>query len=99
MVFADTVGHDVIGKLIRKLKPGGALGSVLGKPKAAEGKDIRVEAFSAQPNPERLRELAQAIRDRAFSIPIARKFKLSEAGEAQKLSEQGSVDGKIVIVP
>jgi NADPH:quinone reductase-like Zn-dependent oxidoreductase len=97
--IADTVDHDVIGKLIPKLKSGGALGSVLSKPKAAEGKDIRVEAFFAQPNPERLWELAQAIRDRAFSIPVARKFKLSEAGEAQKLSEQGSVDGKIALVP
>jgi hypothetical protein len=42
---------------------------------------------------------AQAIRDRAFSIPIARKFKLSQAAEAQRVSEQGSVDGKILLVP
>lgn len=97
--IADTIGHDVIGKLIPKLKAGGVLGSVLGKPKAAEGKDIRVEAFSVQPNPERLGELAQAVRDGAFSIPIARKFKLSQAAEAQRLSEQGSVDGKILLVP
>ena len=41
--IADTVGHDLIGKLLPKLKRGGILGSVLGKPKAAEDKDIRVD--------------------------------------------------------
>lgn len=97
--IADTVDGEVIAKLIPKLKRGGVLGSVLGKPKAAEGKEIRVEAFSAQPDPERLRKLAEAVRDRTFSIPVVRKFKLSEAGKAQTLSEQGSVDGKIALVP
>ncbi len=97
--IADTVNHDVIGKLIPKLKRGGVLGSVLGKPKAAEGKEIRVAAFMSHPDATRLRQLAEAVRERAFSIPVARKFKLSEAGEAQTLSEQGSIDGKIVLIP
>ena len=96
--IADTVGHDVIGRLIPKLKRGGVLGSVLGKPQAAEGKDIRVEAFMAQPDPARLRQLAEAVQGGAFNIPVARTFKLSEAAEAQTLSEQGGVDGKIVLV-
>jgi len=96
--IADTVGHDVIGRLIPKLKRGGVLGSVLGKPQAAEGKDIRVETFMAQPDPARLRQLAEAVQGGAFNIPVARTFKLSEAAEAQTLSEQGGVDGKIVLV-
>jgi NADPH:quinone reductase-like Zn-dependent oxidoreductase len=50
--IADTVSGD--GKLIPKLKHGGVLGSVLGKPKAAEVKDIRVEAIVAEPNPQNL---------------------------------------------
>src|SRR5205085_5932930 len=85
--IADTVGHDVTGRVIPKLKPGGVLGSVLGKPKLAEGKEIRIEAVVAQPDPALLRRLAEAIRDKAFDIPIAKRFKLSEAGEAQALSE------------
>jgi NADPH:quinone reductase-like Zn-dependent oxidoreductase len=97
--IADTVNHDVIEKLIPKLKRGGVLGSVLGKPKAAEGKEIRVAAFMSQPDPVRLRHLAEAVRDGSLSIPVARKFKLSEAGEAQALSEEGGVEGKIVLVP
>lgn len=97
--IADTVGGEVIAKLIPKLKRGGVLGSVLGKPKAAEGKDIRVEAFSSRPNPQNLRKLAEAVRDREFQIPVVKKFKLSQAGDAQKLAEQGKVDGKIVLIP
>lgn len=96
--IADTVNHDVIDKLLRKLKRGGVLGSVLGKPRAAEGKDIHVAAFMAQPDAARLEKLAEAVRTGALTIPIARTFKLSEAREAQRLSEQGGIDGKIGVV-
>jgi NADPH:quinone reductase-like Zn-dependent oxidoreductase len=97
--IADTVDHDVIGKLIPKLKPGGVLGSVLGKPKEAEGKDIRVEAFMATPDASLLRQMADAVRDGKLAIPIARRMKLSEAGEAQRLAEKGSLGGKILLIP
>ena len=90
---------EVIGKLIAKLKRGGVLGSVLGTPKAAEGKDIRVEAFSVQPNPTVLVRLAEAVRKGSLSIPVVKTFKLSEAAAAQKLAEEGKVEGKIVLIP
>jgi NADPH:quinone reductase-like Zn-dependent oxidoreductase len=96
--IADTIDHDVIDKLLRKIKRGGVLGSVLGKPKGAAGKDIQVAAFMAQPDAARLEKLAEAVRTGALTIPIARKFKLSEAREAQKLSEQGGIEGKIALV-
>jgi NADPH:quinone reductase-like Zn-dependent oxidoreductase len=97
--IADTVDHEVIGKLIPKLKSGGVLGSVLGKPKEAEGKDIRVEAFMATPNASLLRQMADAVRDGKLVIPIAKRMKLSEAGEAQTLGEKGSLGGKILLIP
>ncbi len=97
--IADTVDHDVIGKLIPKLKSGGVLGSVLGKPKEAEGKDIRVEAFMATPDASLLRQMADAVRDGKLVIPIARRMRLSEAGEAQTLAEKGSLGGKILLIP
>ena len=97
--IADTVGGALIGKLIPKLAPGGTLGSVLGKPKAAEGKDIRVEAVLSHPDASLLRKLAEAVRSRALVIPVAREFSLRDAGEAQTLSERGSINGKIVLVP
>jgi NADPH:quinone reductase-like Zn-dependent oxidoreductase len=97
--IADTVDHDVIGKLIPKLKSGGVLGSVLGTPKEAEGKDIRVEAFMATPDASLLRKMADAVRDGHLVIPIARRMRLSEAGEAQALAEKGSLRGKILLIP
>jgi NADPH:quinone reductase-like Zn-dependent oxidoreductase len=97
--IADTVGHGVIGKLIPKLKPGGVLGSVLGKPKEAEGKDIRVEAFMASPDASLLRQMADAVRDGQLIIPVVKRMKLSEAGEAQAFAEKGSLGGKILLIP
>jgi NADPH:quinone reductase-like Zn-dependent oxidoreductase len=97
--IADTVGGEVIGNLLPKLKRGGVLGSVLGKPKAAEGKDIRIETFMVQPNAMRLARMAEAVRSGKLAIPIARKFRLSEAAAAQELAEAGHVDGKVVLVP
>ena len=95
--IADTVGHDIIGKLIPKLKPGGVLGSVLGKPKAAENHDLRVEAFMATPDASLLRQMADAVRDKKLNIPIARTMKLQEAGAAQELAEKGSLGGKVLL--
>jgi NADPH:quinone reductase-like Zn-dependent oxidoreductase len=97
--IADTVGGRLIGKLIPKLAPGGTLGSVLGKPKAAEGTDIRIEAVLSHPDASLLRKLAEAVRSGALIIPVAREFSLRDAGEAQTLSERGSIKGKIVLVP
>ena len=94
--IADTVDGEVITKLLPRLKRGGVLGSVLGTPKAAEGKDIRVEAFMVKPNATRLSRMAEAVRS---SIPIARKFRLSDAAAAQQLAEAGHVDGKVLLVP
>lgn len=97
--IADLVDHEVIGKLLPKLKRGGVLGSVLGKPKEAEGMDIRVEAFMATPDASLLRQMADAVRDGKLDIPIARTMRLSAAGEAQELAEKGSLNGKVVLIP
>ncbi len=87
------------GKLLPKLKSGGVLGSVLRKPKQAEGKEIRVEAFMATPDASLLRQMADAVRDGKLVIPIVRRMRLSAAGEAQTLAEKGSLAGKILLIP
>lgn len=97
--IADTVSGEVIQQLLPKLRRGGVLGSVLGKPAAAEGMDIRVEAVVARPNAARLERMAVAVRRGKLAIPIARRFKLSEAAAAQQLAEGGHIDGKVVLVP
>ena len=97
--IADTVGHGLIEKLIVKLKRGRDARISSGAPKAAEGREVRVEAVLAHPDAALLRRLAEAVRDRKLDIPIARKFSLKDAGEAQALSERGGVDGKILLIP
>jgi NADPH:quinone reductase-like Zn-dependent oxidoreductase len=97
--IADTVDGATIGQLLPKLKSGGVLGSVLGAPKAAASKPVRVEAIRAEPDPALLARMAQAVRQGELKIPIARTFKLAEAAAAQRLAEAGGLDGKVVLVP
>jgi len=97
--IADTVGGTTIQKLLKAIRKGGVLGSVLGTPEGAEKYDIRVEAFMAQPDATRLHQLADDAARGEFSIPIARTMKLAEIQEAHRLAEQGGVAGKIVLVP
>lgn len=97
--IADTVNGEVIKQLLSRLRRGGTLASVLGKPAAAEGMDIRVEAVVVRPNAAHLERMAEAVRQGKLAIPIARRFKLSEAAAAQQLAEGGHIDGKVVLVP
>jgi len=97
--IADTVNGDVVGKLLPKLKRGGVLGSVLGTPEAAKGRDIHVEAFMVQPDATRLGHMAQAVARGRLEIPIAQRFRLSEAAAAQQLAETGHVTGKVLLIP
>ena len=97
--IADTVNHDVVVKLLPRLKSGGVLVSVVGLPKEAEGKNIRAEMFGATPDASLLRQMADAVRDGHLTIPISKRMKLSDAAEAQELGEKGSVGGKILLIP
>ncbi len=96
--IADTVGGETIGKLLGAIKPGGVLGSVLGEPKAAAGKNIRVAAFMAQPDAKRLYQLAEDVAHGEFSIPIAKTFRLEDARKAQDLAENKHPGGKVLLV-
>ena len=71
--IADTVGGDVIKKLMSYIRHGGVLASVLGKPSGSEGKDFQVHAVLAQPDAPRLHQLAEAVANGEFSIPISRR--------------------------
>ena len=97
--IADTVGGTTIQRLLRSIRPGGVLGSVLGSPDGAQNYKIHVEAMMAAPDASRLYELADEFARGEFSIPVARTMKLQDAAEAQRLAEKGGVHGKIILVP
>jgi NADPH:quinone reductase-like Zn-dependent oxidoreductase len=96
--IADTVGGETITRLLKTIKPGGVLGSVLGEPKEAAGKNIQVRAFMAQPDASRLYELAEDVARGEFTIPIAQVFRLDEARKAQDTAEHGHPQGKVLLV-
>ncbi|HEX4067730.1 MAG TPA: NADP-dependent oxidoreductase [Acidobacteriaceae bacterium] len=96
--IADTVGGETIARLLKAIKPGGVLGSVLGEPKEAAGRNIQVHAFMAQPDASRLYELADEVARGEFTIPIAKVFRLEEAGKAQYVAEHEHPAGKILLV-
>ena len=97
--IADTVGGTTIQRLLKTIRKGGVLGSVLGQPEGADKYDIRVEAFMAQPEASRLDQLAEDVAHHEFSIPIARTMKLQDIQEAHRIFERGGLSGKIVLVP
>jgi NADPH:quinone reductase-like Zn-dependent oxidoreductase len=97
--IADTVGGTTIQRLLKSIRPGGVVGSVVGAPEGAQNYKIRVEPMMAVPDASRLSELAEDFARGEFSIPIARTMKLQDAGEAQQLAENGGVGGKIILIP
>lgn len=97
--IADTVGGPTVRRLLKALRAGGVLGSVLGAPEGANQHDVRVEAMMAVPDASRLYQLADDVARGEFAIPIARTMRLSEIAEAHRLAERGGTGGKIILVP
>lgn len=97
--IADTVSGTTIERLLKAIREGGVLGSVLGEPPGAKKYNIRVAAFMAQPDASRLYQLAEEAARGEFSIPIDRTLKLAEAAEAHRLAEAHEVKGKIILLP
>jgi NADPH:quinone reductase-like Zn-dependent oxidoreductase len=97
--IADTVGGEIVAKLLPHLRPGGTLGSVVGEPPAAKGRPVVVRAFMAHPDAKRLGELAADVARGELAIPIARRFPLAQAAEAQRVAERGGAGGKVLLTP
>ena len=95
--IADTVGGSTLQKLLPKLKKGGVLASVLGKPAAVDSSIIIREIY-AHPDSNRLHKLAEDARDGKFSVPIEKRFRLSSIREAHTEAQAGG-HGKFAILP
>jgi NADPH:quinone reductase-like Zn-dependent oxidoreductase len=95
---ADTVGRDVIDRLIPHIRKNGVLATVVGKPKSADGRDLQVQEVWAVPDARRLEQLVQEIASGEFTIPIAKRFTLAEIRKAHELAEKGAA-GKVLLTP
>ena len=96
---ADTVGGDVAAKLIGKVKPGGSFGysAMLPESAAAQHPAVKIKRVQAQPDPSKVREFADDVRDGKFVLPIGRRMPLRDAAEAHALGERGGI-GKILLL-
>lgn len=97
--IADTVDGPTIERLLKCIRSGGTLGSVLGQPQGVKNRQLHVETIMAQPDASRLYELADEVARGEFEIPIARVMRLNEIQEAHRLAETHATKGKIILVP
>jgi NADPH:quinone reductase-like Zn-dependent oxidoreductase len=97
--IADTVGGEVAAKLIAKVKPNGSFGytAVLPESAAAQNPAVRITRVLARPDPSKVREFADDVRDGKFVLPIGRRMPLCDAAEAHVLGEKGGI-GKILLL-
>jgi NADPH:quinone reductase-like Zn-dependent oxidoreductase len=97
--IADTVGGETAGKLIAKIKQGGSMGfaTMLPEGAAARNPTVKFTRVLAQPDPSKVREFADDVRDGKFVLPIGRRMPLRDAAEAHRLGERGGV-GKIILL-
>jgi NADPH:quinone reductase-like Zn-dependent oxidoreductase len=85
--IADTVGGEGAARLIAKVKQGGSFGyaSVLPEGTAGLNPKVKIMRVLAQPDPSKVREFADDVRDGKFILPIGRRLPLRDAAEAQVL--------------
>ena len=97
--IADTVGGDVAAKLIVKIKQGGSFGytALLPEGAAAPNHAVKITRVLTRPDPSKVREFADDVRDGKFVLPIGRRMPLSDAAEAHVLGEKGAI-GKILLL-
>ena len=97
--IADTVGGEIAAKLIAKVKQGGSFGYAAALPQsaAAQNPGVKITRVGAQPDPSKVREFADDVRDGKFVLPIGRRMPLRDAAEAHVLGEKGGI-GKIILL-
>jgi NADPH:quinone reductase-like Zn-dependent oxidoreductase len=96
--IADTIGRDVIDRLLPRIRKNGILATVVGKPNSADRRSLQVNEVWSEPDPKRLQQLALEIASGALTIPIAGRLKLAEIRQAHELAEKGAA-GKVVLTP
>ena len=94
----ETVGGDVAKRSFSVLKPGGRAAFIASGAKAPE--PPRGDVVSLRPKVDRdrshLERIVQLVTSGAVRVPEIKTYKLSEAGEAHKVSEGRHFRGKLV---
>jgi NADPH:quinone reductase-like Zn-dependent oxidoreductase len=97
---ADTVGGEAAVRFLAKVRDGGSFGyaSVLPQSAASQYPNVKITRVFAKPDPSKVREFADDIRDGKFSLPIGARLPFREAAKAHRLGEKGGI-GKMLLLP
>jgi NADPH:quinone reductase-like Zn-dependent oxidoreductase len=98
-VVFDTVGGQALAGVLPTLKRGGTLVTIAGQPDESKASELGVHAarFSAQVNTDLLNTFARLIDEGQVKVYVGATFPLSDAAQAQELSEKGHGRGRIVL--
>ena len=87
-----------IGGQVGRDRAAGPIGLGAGSALLLQGQiELAHTRVLAQPDPSKVREFADDIRDGKFALPIGRRLPLRDAAQAQVLAENGGA-GKIILL-
>ncbi|GHK03652.1 NADP-dependent oxidoreductase [Streptomyces sp. NPDC003753] len=103
-VVLDLLGGDHSFQLLRTLRPGGLLITVIGhvSPELATlaaSLGVRVTGFLVEPDHAGLEELARLVTEGRLRVRVDQVFRLADAAKAHEYGEANRTTGKIVLVP
>ncbi len=100
-VVFDPIGEETNEKSYQVLKKGGFLVSLVqeGDKELMKKYGVTAKVMSSHPNPTQLEEITKMIEDGKIKTRVDQTFPLKDAIEATKQSEEGHVQGKIVLNP
>jgi len=98
-VVIDLIGGDTQKRSLQVLKNGGRLITTVAPEfkDLAKEKNIHLENFMAQSDPEDLEQIAALIDEGKIKPFVEKIMPLKDAAKAHELLENGSVQGKIVL--
>lgn len=99
-IMLDLVGNPQAAELWALVKPGGSVVRIAGgadAPRLADEGGIRLIKTRVRPNGAQLAEIAGLVERRQLRPEVSRTFPFEQAADAQRLSREGHVRGKIVL--
>ena len=98
-VVFDTIGGETLTRSYRVLRRGGFLVSIVAEPSEEEAAraGVRQAFVFVSPSGTQLRRIAALVDEGKIRPPAITAMPLAQATEAQRLSQQGHVRGKIVL--
>jgi hypothetical protein len=73
--------------------------AVLPESAAVQNPTVKIKRVLTQPDPSKVREFADDVRDGKFVLPIGRRMPLRDAAEAHVLGEKGGIGRILLLAP